>query len=119
LRLNLSISNLCDPCLLTVSLSLIFPLPYSGQYHNLLPCIIKHQVHSNVFGYLPEYGQSDCGFFPSGDVQVGLYPWMLRCRNIVLLTLRFLDVAKFTKLTPLSLWISSKLSIPIVSLKIS
>jgi hypothetical protein len=38
----------------------------------------------------------------------------LRCGNIVLLTLRFLDVAKFTNLTPLSLLISCKISFPIV-----
>jgi hypothetical protein len=44
---------------------------------------------------------------PSGDVQVTL--WMLRCGNIVLLTVRFLDVAKLTTLTPLSLLISCKL----------
>jgi hypothetical protein len=44
---------------------------------------------------------------PSGDVQA--YLWMLRCGNIVLSTLRFLDVAKFTNLTPLSLLISWKL----------
>jgi hypothetical protein len=31
------------------------------------------------------------------------YLWMLRCGNTVLLTLRFLDVAMFTTLTPLSL----------------
>jgi hypothetical protein len=24
--------------------------------------MIEHQVHSNAFAYLPEYGQSDCGF---------------------------------------------------------
>jgi hypothetical protein len=39
--------------------------------------------------------------------------------NIVLLSLRFLDVAKFASLTPLSLLISCKLSLPIVSLKMS
>jgi hypothetical protein len=39
------------------------------------------------------------------------------CGNIVLLTVRFLDVAKFTILTPLSLLISCKLSFPIVGLK--
>jgi hypothetical protein len=55
--------------------------------------------------------------FPSGDVQV--YLWMLRCGNIIHLTLRFLDVEKFTNLTPLSLLISCKLSFPIVSLKMS
>jgi hypothetical protein len=39
--------------------------------------------------------------FPSGEVQVHL--WMFRCGNMVLLTTRFFDVAKFTTLTPLSL----------------
>jgi hypothetical protein len=37
----------------------------------------------------------------------------------VLLTLRFLDVAKFTNLTPLSLLISCKLLFIIVGLKMS
>jgi hypothetical protein len=55
--------------------------------------------------------------FRSGDVQ--LYLWMLRRGYIVLLTMRFLDVAKFTSLTPLSLLISFKLSLATVGLKIS
>jgi hypothetical protein len=38
---------------------------------------------------------------------------------MVLLPLRFLDVAKFTTLTPLTLLISSKLSFPSVDLKMS
>jgi hypothetical protein len=42
---------------------------------------------------------------------------MLRCENIVLLTLRFLDV--FTTLTPLSLLISCTILFPIVGLKMS
>jgi hypothetical protein len=37
----------------------------------------------------------------------------------VLLTTKFLDVAKFTTLTPLSLLISCEVSFPIVDLKIS
>jgi hypothetical protein len=37
---------------------------------------------------------------------------MLQCGNIVLLTLRFLNAAKFTILTPLSLLISCQLLIP-------
>jgi hypothetical protein len=41
---------------------------------------------------------------------------MLPCGNIVLLKIRFLDVAKFTTLTPLSLLISCILSFPIVGL---
>jgi hypothetical protein len=54
--------------------------------------------------------------FPS-DVQVN---WLtLQCGNILLLAIRFLDVAKFTTLTPLTLQISCKLSFPIVGLKTS
>jgi hypothetical protein len=44
---------------------------------------------------------------------------MLRCGIIVLLIDRFLDVAKFTTLTPLSLLISCKLSFPVTGLKMS
>jgi hypothetical protein len=44
---------------------------------------------------------------------------MLQCGNIVLLTIWFLDVAKFSTLTPLSLLTSCKLSFPIVGLKMS
>jgi hypothetical protein len=44
---------------------------------------------------------------------------MLVCGNIVLLTVRFFDVAKLTTLTPLSLLISCKISFPIVGLKTS
>ena len=54
--------------------------------------------------------------FPSGEVQV--YLWMFQCGYIVQLTTRFLDVAKFTILTPLSLLSWCSLSFPIVSLKI-
>jgi hypothetical protein len=43
---------------------------------------------------------------------------MLLCRNIVLLRIRFYDVANFTALTPLALLISRKLSFPIAGLKI-
>jgi hypothetical protein len=42
---------------------------------------------------------------------------MLRYGNIVLLTIRFLDVGKFTSLTPLSIQFSCKLSIPVVGSK--
>jgi hypothetical protein len=48
-----------------------------------------------------------------------VYLWMLRWGNMVLLTTKFLDVSKFTTLTPLSLLISCELSFPIVGLKIS
>jgi hypothetical protein len=43
---------------------------------------------------------------------------MLQCGNIVLLTIRFLDVAEFTNLIPVSLLISCNLSFPIFGLKI-
>jgi hypothetical protein len=46
-----------------------------------------------------------------------VYLWMSQCGNVVLLTIRFLNVAKFTTLTPLSLLIASGLSFPIVGLK--
>jgi hypothetical protein len=59
--MNLCIWNLCDPCLFTAKLSLILPPPDSGPYHNLLPWMIGHQVHSNAFACLSGYGQSDCG----------------------------------------------------------
>jgi hypothetical protein len=42
---------------------------------------------------------------------------MLRCGNIILLTVRLFDVTKLTTLTPLSLLILCKLSFPIVDLK--
>jgi hypothetical protein len=44
---------------------------------------------------------------------------MLQCGNTVLLTLRFLDVAKFTNQTPLSLLILCKPAFPVVGLKMS
>jgi hypothetical protein len=44
---------------------------------------------------------------------------MLWCGNILLLTIRFFDVAKFYILTLISLLISCKHSFPIVDLKIS
>jgi hypothetical protein len=44
---------------------------------------------------------------------------MLGLGNFVLLTIRFLDVATFTTLTPISLIISCKLSFPIIGLKTS
>jgi hypothetical protein len=101
LRLNLSTWTVCVVCLLNASLSLTSAT--TTKYHNLLPWMIKYQVYMNAIFHLSKCGQFGC-VFPSGDVQENL--WMLRCRNIVLLTIRFLDVAKFTTLTPLSLLIS-------------
>jgi hypothetical protein len=42
---------------------------------------------------------------------------MSHCENVILLSLRFLDMAKFTTITPLSLLISCKLSFQIVGLR--
>ena len=53
---------------------------------------------------------------PLGEVQ--LYLWMFQCRNIVLLTARFFDVAKFAIQIPYSLLYWCRLSFPIVGLKI-
>jgi hypothetical protein len=84
LRLNLSAWNLPVDYLLTTSLSLNLPPPDSGQYHNLLPWRVGQQVY----------------WMPSPVYQ-----------NMVnLVSVRFLDVAKFTTVTPLSLLISCKLS---------
>jgi hypothetical protein len=55
--------------------------------------------------------------FQSGDLHV--YLWMLRCGNIVFLTLRILDVETFTNLTSLSLLILCKRLFPIVDLNMS
>ena len=52
---------------------------------------------------------------PSGEVQV--YLWMFQWGNIMLLTTRYFDAAKFTILKTLSLLSWRRLSFPIVSLK--
>jgi hypothetical protein len=44
---------------------------------------------------------------------------VLRCGNIILLTVKFLDVANFITLAPLSLLISCKPSFPIFGLRMS
>jgi hypothetical protein len=44
---------------------------------------------------------------------------MSRCGNVVLLTTGFFEVAKFTTLTPSLLMASSRLSLPIIGLKMS
>lgn len=46
-----------------------------------------------------------------------MHLWILKCGNIVLLTIRFFDVIMFTLLTPLSLLIQCKLPFQIVRLK--
>jgi hypothetical protein len=113
LRLNFSTWNQSDPRFFTGSLFLNFPPPDSGQDHNLLPWMIAHQGHLNVITHLSECGQSDCVF----PIRICSSKFKnIQCGNTVLLTARFLDVSKFTTLTPLALLISCKLSFPIVGL---
>jgi hypothetical protein len=78
--------------------------------------MIGYQVHLNAFAYLSGYGQSDCGL---SRLETSRYTYELRCGNIVLLTVRFLDVTKSTTRTALSLLVPCELSFPIVGLKMS
>jgi hypothetical protein len=79
--------------------------------------MIGHKVLLNVIAYIPEYGQSDYGFSIRRSPSIFMYVAMWKHR-ILLLTVRFLVLAKFTTLTPSSLLISHSL-FPIVGLKIS
>jgi hypothetical protein len=90
----------------------MFRMSYRNErlliYELTAPSMIKHQVYSNVFTYLPEYSQFYCGF---SHLETSKY--IYGCCDVgtsYFLTVRFLDVAKFTNLTPLSLLISCKLS---------
>jgi hypothetical protein len=76
---------------------------------------VKIDIPALFQRHLPEYGPSDCGF-----------SYTEMCKHIYGCVMRehctfdsFLDVAKFTNLTPLSLLISCRLSFPIVGLKMS
>jgi hypothetical protein len=71
----------------------------------------EHQAHYSAFAYLSEYGQFDCAF---SHLETSIYIYG-RCD---VGTVRFLDVAKFTTQTPLSLLILCKLSFPIVGLRV-
>jgi hypothetical protein len=53
--------------------------------------MIKHQVHSNAFAFLPEYGQSDCGFSHLETSNIAM--WEHRTFDS-----EVLDVTKFTNL---------------------
>jgi hypothetical protein len=81
--------------------------------------MIEHQIHSNAFTCLPEYGQFDCGFshletskyiYGCCDVET-LHPYNKD------LTVRFFDAAKFTTLIPFALLISCKFPFPAVGFK--
>jgi len=115
-RLNLSNSYFCAACFLTANLSLTFAITRYWLVSQSAPlklgtsCILEfHLLSISVWSIW-------LWVFPSGEVQ--MYLWMFRCGNIVLLTTRFFDVAKFTILTPLLLLSWCRLSFPIVGLKI-
>jgi hypothetical protein len=134
LRLNLSKWNLWVVCLLTASLSLTFAttrqwsVSQSAALIDRISSVLKCHlvVYQNMVNFYSLWYTTGCKpwrwsmwlcVFPSWGVQQNL--WKLRCESIVILTLRFLDLANFTSLTPLPLLISCKLSFPIVSLNMS
>jgi hypothetical protein len=116
LILNLSTWNFFGTCLLTANLSLTFATP--RQWSVSQSATLKDRTSSILECHLLSINMWSIWLwdFPSGDVQV--YLWMLRYGNIVLLTTRFFDVAKFAILTPLTLQSCRKLSLPFVFLKI-
>jgi hypothetical protein len=73
----------------------------------------SHQIHFNDFTYQWDYGQSDCAV-----CHLVMTKYIYECCNVGTLYFwaKFLDVAKFISLTPLSLLISCKLSFSMVSL---
>jgi len=108
LSLNLSISNFWDANLHTDNLSSKFAINSqflwkSGTKYMWMPSLVSQDVIIlNVS--------------PSGDVHVLGVFW---CKNIVLLTIRFLGVAKFSTLTSFLLLFSCKHPLPIICSKIS
>jgi hypothetical protein len=98
---------------LTFSLLALFFLPWKWRRNVPLKCRFKFNRYGPksqkmAFFLVTAVKTSNptiwLWVFPFGDVQV--YLWMLQCGNIVLLTVRFLDVAKCSALTSLSLVIS-------------
>jgi hypothetical protein len=75
-----------------------------------------HQVYLNIVSCLSKYGQ----FLVRLSIRIRPSEFMnVTMCELRTLTIRFLDVAKFTALNPLSLQISCKLSFPIVGLQMS
>jgi hypothetical protein len=95
--------NLYDLCWFTASLSLTFATTI--QWSVSQSAALNDWTSSTLECCFSKHGQFQC-VFPSLDIQVHL--WILRCENILLLTVRFLDVAKFTTPTPSSLPSSRK-----------
>jgi hypothetical protein len=89
---------------------------HSSNLYDNLKWREQYQVYLNaVFSHLSKYGQFGCTSFHQEMSNL----WMLQHGNIVILKIRFLDVTKFTTLTPLSLLVSCELSFPVVGLKMS
>ena len=117
LKLNLSTSNFCDACLFTANIFLTFAI--TRQQSVSQSALLKDRKWNMLKCHLPSVNiwPSWLWVFPSGEVQV--YLWMFRQGNIVFLTTRFFDVAKFTILTPLSLVSWCRFPFPIVVWKYS
>jgi len=94
---------------------------------SIFPNFCNHQIvisshersyikYTQMPSHIYQYVINCLWVLPSGEVQV--YLWMFRCGNIVLLRTRFVYVANFTILKPLSVLSWCKLSFSIVGLKI-
>jgi hypothetical protein len=95
-KLNLTVYNFCFYCLFSDSLS-----PTPGAIRKWVVWQSPHlkigpRVYLNTVSYPSKCEQSDCVFI-SGQVKV--YLRMLSCDNTAHLTIRFLNMAKFTSLT--------------------
>jgi hypothetical protein len=110
-RLNLCIWNLCDLHLFTASLSLTFAATTicCPEWSNIKYTRMPPPVYQNMVNLILGFPIWRC---PNIFMDVVM-------SNIVVLTVRFLDMAKFTTLTPLSLLISCKFSFSIVVSRMS
>jgi hypothetical protein len=110
LETNLSVRNLCIVCLVTGGFSLssvitrLVVTQSAALNDRTWSTLERRRLSIKIWSIW-------LWLFRPGDVQVNLL--ILRRGNIVLSIVRFLDVAKFTSLTPLTL-ISRNLSFPTV-----
>jgi hypothetical protein len=114
LRLHLSMSNIRIAHLLIVSHS----LPFCNNQISITVHSPEGWTWRTLKFHFPSIKLCSIWIriFKPSDAEVNL--WMLRYGSIVLFTVRLLDVANFTTLTPLSLQILSRLLFPIVVLKL-
>jgi hypothetical protein len=92
---------------------LVLQLPGSGQYHSQLIQRIGHLIYLNVVFCLLRHDLSMSEIIRSPSVFMSDEVWECCVLD------RFLEVAKFITLTPLSLLASCRLSLPIIGLKMS